>query len=205
MLSETVRQLGELHFEGNVVPHNWFKHPALKLPNGRVNLNAVIILAEICYWYRPRLIQDEATGHVLDRVNRFKGDRLQRTYQALGEKFGLTKRQAQEACYFLEGKGVLRIERRAVEVEGVMAGNVTFFEPIVEKVRELNGADTLSRSSVRGIPPKRERVARSGGRGITSKRESSLENRRETKEIEPPTQEELETFRQAGGKFRDEV
>jgi hypothetical protein len=205
MLSEIVRQLGELNFEGNIIPHNWFRHPALKLPNGKVNLNAVVILAEVCYWYRPQVILDEGTGQVVEIRNRFKGDALQRTYVALGEKFGLTKRQSQDACLFLKARGVLEIEYRTLVVEGVRLNNVTFFLPVVEKVRELNGPDTVSRSTGIGITSKRGRVSRPSGRGATPKRETNIENRKENKEIEPPSQKDLEMFRQAGGKFRDEI
>jgi hypothetical protein len=211
MLNEIVRQLGELNFEGNIIPHNWFKHPALQLPKGKrskgkVNLNAVVILAEVCYWYRPQVILDEGTGQVIEVRNRFKGDALQRTYEALGAKFGLTKLQAQRACYFLRDRGVLVIERRAVAVEGTMVGNVTFFTPVVEKVRELNGADALRTSKSQGINSKVRRVATSKSNPRDLKVASSLENRRETrKEIEPPSQKDLEEALSYGVKFRGEA
>ena len=205
MLSETVRQLGELNFEGNIIPHNWFRHPALKLPNGKVNLNAVVILAEVCYWYRPQVLLDEATGQVLEIRNRFKGDALQRTYTALGEKFGLTKRQSQDACLFLKARGILEIEYRTLLVEGVRLNNVTFFLPVVEKVKELNGPDTLSRSTGIGVTSKRGRVSRPNGRGGTPKRETNIENRKESKEIEPPTQNDLEEALSYGVKFQGET
>lgn len=39
---------------------------------------------------------------VLGYKKKFKKDKLQKTYEALGERFGLSKRQAKLACDYLE-------------------------------------------------------------------------------------------------------
>ncbi|MFR2213379.1 MAG: hypothetical protein ACLS61_05935 [Ruminococcus sp.] len=60
--SETVNRMCRLQFTGNVIPSTWYH--TIKKETGKPNLNAIIILADIVYWYRPMEIRDEATGQL---------------------------------------------------------------------------------------------------------------------------------------------
>jgi hypothetical protein len=55
-----VKAIGEINFRGNTIPHYWYNHLTFK--NGKPNLNAIVILSEIVYWYRPTSNKDEKTG-----------------------------------------------------------------------------------------------------------------------------------------------
>src|SRR5215510_9052649 len=89
-----VLEIGKLHIEGNVIPHNWYQN--IKGPTGKTDLEAIIILSEILYWYRPTYIKDESSGQVIGIKKKFKADALQRTKKSFAEQFGLTERKVQE-------------------------------------------------------------------------------------------------------------
>ncbi len=61
-LNAVVAAIGELHLEGNITPHAWYQAPALQFANGKANLAAITLLADVMYWYRPTILRDEATG-----------------------------------------------------------------------------------------------------------------------------------------------
>ena len=90
--SETVNRMCRLQFTGNVIPSTWYH--TIKKETGKPNLNAIIILADIVYWYRPMEIRDEATGQLCGFKKKFQADILQRNYQQLADQFGITKRDA---------------------------------------------------------------------------------------------------------------
>ena len=50
-LPATVAEIGKIHVEGNLIPHPWYQR--IRLESGKPDLPAIIILAEIIYWYRP--------------------------------------------------------------------------------------------------------------------------------------------------------
>ena len=86
--SETVNRMCRLQFTGNVIPSTWYH--TIKKETGKPNLNAIIILADIVYWYRPMEIRDEATGQLCGFKKKFQADILQRNYQQLADQFGIT-------------------------------------------------------------------------------------------------------------------
>lgn len=61
--SLTVDQMSRLQISGNVIPVSWYK--TIRKPTGKPNLNAIIILADIVYWYRAVEIRDEMTGQLI--------------------------------------------------------------------------------------------------------------------------------------------
>ena len=98
-------QVGQINFVGNIIPHTWYGQ--LTLPNGKPYLNAIIILSDIVYWYRPSEDMDEATGKLRGYKRKFWGDLLQRTYDLFADQFGLSKGQCQDAIKFLEDQGLI--------------------------------------------------------------------------------------------------
>jgi predicted DNA-binding transcriptional regulator len=134
-LTPTVAAIGQMHFEGNIIPHTWYK--AVTFENGKADVNAILILAEIVYWYRPTVERDEATGEVVSIRKKFKEDMLQRHYDSFAEQFGLSKRQCQDAVARLIESGLLRRELRTVDTPQGRIANVPYFEPVVEALQRV--------------------------------------------------------------------
>lgn len=135
MITPVVAAIGQMHFEGNIIPHTWYK--AISYPNGKADVNAILILAEIVYWYRPTIERDEATGEVVSIRQKFREDMLQRHYQSFADQFGLTKRQCQDAIGRLIAKGLVRRELRTVDTPQGKLGNVPYFEPVVDALQRM--------------------------------------------------------------------
>ena len=136
-MNRVVKEITEMSIKGNLIDNGWYKH--LRYENGKVNLNAVVILGEIVYWYRACKKKNENIGLVAKNNQKFKGDKLQKSYLALSEQFGLTKRQVKEACDFLKGKEFITVEYRNVRLsDGRIMSNVMYFEPIVENIKKIS-------------------------------------------------------------------
>lgn len=133
--NQTVDAVGQLHFEGNVIPHTWYTE--IKMPNGKTDAVGVLVLAEIVYWHRPTYFKDEHSGQLKGMKKRFKADMLQRSYDSFVEQFGFTKRQVRDACQRLENIGVITRHFRTINVNGTKMGNVLFIELHVNKLSAM--------------------------------------------------------------------
>lgn len=153
-ITPTVAAIGQLHFEGNIIPHTWYK--AIAFPNGKADVNAILILAEIIYWYRPTVELDESTGEVISVRKKFRDDKLQRHYQAFADKFGLTVRQCKDAVARLVAAGFIHRELRTVETPQGKIGNVPYFEPVVDAIQRISSPVVTykgARSNVQALTP----------------------------------------------------
>ena len=103
LLTSTVIEIGKIHFEGNIIPHQWYQH--IVLESGKPDLPAIIILAEIIYWYRPYQTLDKSGKPLLRK--HFDGDMFQCTAAYFESKFGLTKDQVRKALKRLEDAGYI--------------------------------------------------------------------------------------------------
>lgn len=139
----TVDTVGKMHFEGNTIPHLWYEN--IRFENDKPDLNAIIILAEIVYWYRPTYVRDELTGQTLEVKKRFNADLLQRSYESFSDQFGISKRQAKDAIVRLENMGLIKRHFRTINPHGTPLSNVLFIE--------------LSVSHLGGVTFKRQRVS----------------------------------------------
>ncbi len=198
-MSKTVEQVGRMDWTGNIVPANWFK--TLKFDSGKPHVNAIIILSDIVYWYRPTEIRDENTGQLKGFKKKFKADKLQRGYAAFAEQFGLTKRQVKEAMDFLENeRNVITREFRTVDTEAGKLNNVLFIDLNVEMLHQVTYSPTypLLRSNVGGSynetdhPPTLERGTNTKiTTEITTKNPSSLDREdigAHEMDVEPPSE-----------------
>lgn len=150
-LTPEVAAIGRLDFRGNVTPENWYQE--LRLDSDKAYLEAIVILTEIVYWYRPSETRDESTGQVTGLKKKFKADKLQRNYQALANKFGLTKRQVANACHYLQGKGLIDLDFRTVVIGEVVASNVLFIGINPDRIEEITfvgSGDTYHVSKLEG-------------------------------------------------------
>jgi len=135
-LPPEVSAMGQMHFEGNIVPEMWYSN--IKFENGKVDLISITLLSEICYWYRPSYIRDEMTGRVICIKKKFKADLLQKSKKALAEKFGFTERQVKDSLERLEASGyIFRDYRTVVNASGVKMPNILFIKIFPEKIQEV--------------------------------------------------------------------
>lgn len=143
MISSVVLDIGEIHLEGNITPHAWYRTPLLRHPNGKPNKVAIDILADLVYWYRPIIVRDDLTNLVLEVRQKFKGNKFQIYYQRWAEFFGYSHRQVKDGVAFLKAKGLITVELRTVEINGMRWGNVPFIEPVAAQVREISRTAAL--------------------------------------------------------------
>ena len=143
--SPTVDRMCRLQFTGNVIPSTWYH--TIKKETGKPNLNAIIILADIVYWYRPVEIRDEATGQLCGFKKKFQADILQRNYQQLADQFGITKRDAVNAVVELEKLGVVTRVFRTVSIKGQLYSNVMFLDLDVDVLIQLTYPETLENAA----------------------------------------------------------
>ncbi len=125
-LPAIVEEIGRIHFEGNIIPHPWYRH--ITLESGKPDMPAIIILAEIVYWYRPYQTLDKRGKPLLHK--HFDGDMFQCSAAYFEAKFGFTKTQARRAIARLEEMGLIRREFRDVVIQGILRNNITFIEPV---------------------------------------------------------------------------
>ena len=138
-LPATVAEIGKIHFEGNIVPHEWYQR--VTLASGKPDLPAITILAEIIYRYRPyRILDKKGQPHLRKR---FDGDMFQCSAAYYEKKFGLTKTQARRAITRLEEAGLIKRELRDVVVGGIMRNYVMFIEPLPLAIMAITKPTTL--------------------------------------------------------------
>ena len=145
--NEIVDENAKLNISGNIIPQVWYR--TIIRESGKPNLTAIIILADIVYWYKPTEIRDEGTGQVIGVRKKFKSDLLQRSYQQISEQFGISKKEATNAVVFLEKLGVVKRVFRTISMNGIVVNNVLYLELIVDRLKELTypeetGADPVS-------------------------------------------------------------
>ena len=134
----TVRAIGELHFEGNIVPHSFYNRPELRNARGIAQHISIMILADVLYWYRPARQREEARDQHPKTTRKFSADKLQRSYAQYVELLGISKQQAVGAVKFLVDRGLLHREFRQIRTsDGNKLSNVMFVEPVVEAVKVL--------------------------------------------------------------------
>lgn len=121
-----VAEIGEIRFEGNIVPHRWYQQ--VTLPSGKPDMPAIAILSEIVYWYRPYQTLDKRGKPLLRK--HFDGDMFQCTAAYFSSKFGFTKDQVRKALKRMEDAGYIRREYRCIVQQGVLRNNITFIEPL---------------------------------------------------------------------------
>jgi DnaD/phage-associated family protein len=129
-----VDQVGEMKVEGNLVPHLWYKN--ITFASGKAHFVAITLLADILYWYRPTLVRDES-GDVIGTRTKFKGDMLQKSYQAFADTYGFTKRQVKEAVDFLVDNHLLIREFRTITTSSVVLSNVMYVQPVAGNVNKV--------------------------------------------------------------------
>lgn len=99
--------LNQLNLHGDVIPPSWYKQITL---NGKPHLPSIIILADIVYWFRPRVIRDEQTGEVVGLERKMQRERLHRSLKFYENSRGLTKKQTRIGFNLLRDLGLIEWE-----------------------------------------------------------------------------------------------
>ena len=142
----SVQQMIGVEITGNVIPMPWYENlrrdgkrakDGKPARIGKPHTNAIILLADIVYWYRPIEVRDEITGNLIAHRKKFKADKLQRSYAAFSEMYGLTKDQVRDALKFLADKGVISLEFRNFPSNGVYLSNVLYIGLDVDRLKEI--------------------------------------------------------------------
>lgn len=55
--NEIVDAMGSINISGNIIPAVWYR--TITKENGKPYLLAIVILADIVYWYRPSEVRDQ--------------------------------------------------------------------------------------------------------------------------------------------------
>lgn len=127
-------RIGELEIVGNIVPHLWYKN--ITFSSGKAHFVAITLLADIVYWYRPTMIRDDS-GIIIGARTKFKGDMLQKSYQAFADTYGFTKRQVKDAIDFLVDHHLLVREFRTISSSSIILSNVMYVQPVADNVKRL--------------------------------------------------------------------
>ena len=153
--NNALKELSRFELQGNIIDQGWFEN--LVNDKGKVQSNAIFILSEIVYWYRPTLVFDEDTGSVIGLKAKFKGDMLQKSYEQLADKFGLTKRQTKDACKFLEDKGLIILDFRNIKTKsGKEINNVLYIGLNIDELKKIS---VLMNNSINVIEDIKENIS----------------------------------------------
>lgn len=122
-----VDAMGSINITGNIIPAVWYR--TITKENGKPYLLAIVILADIVYWYRPSEVRDQGTGHILSWKKKFSEDILRQSYQYYADLFGESKKTVKTAMDRLEKLQVIKREFRTVSYgEGLVCNNVMYVE-----------------------------------------------------------------------------
>lgn len=129
----TVDAIGQMDFSGSLIPHSWLH--SITLDSGRPDMNAIFVLAEIVYWYRPTVSVNEQGKTVWKK--KFWKDYLQKSIRELAVKLNLSYDQVKLALVRLEKRGLIVKHLKTEIINGSKYGNVMYIEPVPEKLHEL--------------------------------------------------------------------
>ncbi len=162
-MNKVCEQMKSINIEGNIIPISWYKH--IKTKNGSIDHVAITLLADIIYWYRPIEIRDQTSGNIIEYKQKFRADKLQKSYGEYAALFGYSKRQVKRAIDNLVDLSLLNREFRNIRTKsGLPINNVMFLEPIIDNIVDLtyrveygtnDGRATYNRMYVTPTPERR--------------------------------------------------
>jgi len=134
-----LKDISGINFSGNVIPHNWYKHVTYSTAGGKTkaDLLAINILADVVYWHRLTVVRDESSGQVVEYRKKFKGDKLQKSYNSYADQFGSAKQSVKESIDLLIELGLLQRDFENIIVNGACCNNVMFLTPNPEKIENI--------------------------------------------------------------------
>lgn len=121
-----VDAVGTLELTGNLIPEYWYY--TIVNHKCKPNMNAIMILAEIVYWYRPTKVIDETNNKGTYKTKFKDKDFIQKSYQDFMYKFNLSRDQVHSALIFLEELRVIKRHFRNIPSSVGLLSNVMFIE-----------------------------------------------------------------------------
>ncbi len=132
----TTLKIGKMNIVGNMMPEKWFKE--LTTESGRPYFPAILTLAEAVYWYKPIIVKNPQTYEFVGYRKKFKSDMWQINYESIAKKYGMTKRQIQDATsYLVNDINIFYRELRKVSIKGRKLPNVPFVDINTKKLAEI--------------------------------------------------------------------
>ncbi len=128
-----------INIQGNVIAPEWFNTIVRQTEKQgkKPDVMAIMLLADIVYWYRPQIERDEATGKITGYYRKFNADFLQKSYSSYAELFGVSEFVVKQSILTLESLGVIKRQLRNIKVNGMAVNNVLFLQLFPEKLQEL--------------------------------------------------------------------
>lgn len=180
--NKIVDEISQMHL--NSIPEAWYK--TIRRVSGP-HAMAILVLWDLIYWYKWTEIKDEGTGAVVGYKKKFKADLLQRSYSAIAERFGITKRQATDIIDFLSELGAIKKVFRTVIVGEVKCSNVLFIELVPSVIKILsdehnNVSSEVSQNNVIGVgvPKKRDTYIQENVKSLDEKTSDLYTEKSET-------------------------
>lgn len=138
-MNEKCNEIAELNISGNIIPILWFENIRYRTEKGteKANILAILILSDIVYWYKPYEIRDEQTGLLIELKQKFKSDKLQKSYEQYANLFGSTKRSIKSAVDFLVEYPLINREFRDININNKRLTNVMYLEPIPAQIKQV--------------------------------------------------------------------
>ena len=96
--NEIVDENAKLNISGNIIPQVWYR--TIIRESGKPNLTAIIILADIVYWYKPTEIRDEGTGQVIGVKKNLSQTFFREVTSRSANSLGFPKKKRQMQWYF---------------------------------------------------------------------------------------------------------
>ena len=168
-----VDEMSTISITGNIIPEIWYK--TLVNDKNKTNSLAILILADIVYWYKPTENRDELTNKVSYQKKFLDNDYLQRSYDQLSKKFCISKNQARDAVIFLEQKGVIKRHFRTVQTLNGPLPNVMYIELIPAVLKKLTFPDNEEGGIQKKIDTPQDNC-----RYISTKKESAPHKKEDT-------------------------
>ena len=155
-LTEEVREIGSLNFEGNIIPVEWIN--SIRLPTNKPDLISIFLLSDIVYWYRPTTIRDEFSSKIIGYKKKFKADLLQKGYKDLEDLFGLSAKQTREAFIRLENLGLIKRIFRTIESNGTKLSNVMFIQIFPKEIARITSNTLFPKKETPYLPKEKQLV-----------------------------------------------
>lgn len=145
-----VDQMEQITIVGDAICPNWYKWIVRTTNSGKEipDLLAIIILSNICYWYKPTIIREERTDCIIDKKKKFTFDYLQKQYSDYAEMYGQPKSAVKTSMDTLEALGLIKRHFRDYHLDnGTILNNRMYIEIIPDRIKEITFNDPPTKFS----------------------------------------------------------
>lgn len=136
-LPETVQRISKMKITGNITPPSWYYRIRSK---NKPDLLAIAILSDIIYWYRATEIRNELSD-VIGYSEKFRSDKLQKSYDQYANFFGTSKRQVAVSIKKLRDLKLISLEYRTLFFEKRPVSNVLFIDVLPDEIERITYSD----------------------------------------------------------------